>query len=81
MFFTKKKRQEPPCGSDDHYYWVDDNWPCPACHIKSKREGIIRALQDRDSFAELVAKKVVAHLENKTPNANSASDAFKSKSV
>ena len=63
MFWRKKKpvveRPAPPCGDSEHYYWTDDGWFCPACYSQRERR---KAMEDRNSFAELVAEKIVKRL-------------------
>lgn len=58
--------QDPPCVSLEHYYYTQNGWPCPICAAQKallkEKQRAAKIEQDRESFAELVANKVVEKL-------------------
>lgn len=55
-----KPRPDPPCGYERHYYWVDQEWPCPKCLALERRAQMER---DKDALVEDLANRVAKKLK------------------
>lgn len=53
-----------PCGEDaEHYFWVEDGWPCPLCAaLETAKRERVREIAGQDELAERIANKVIKKL-------------------
>ena len=58
--FVVEERAPAPCGDkEEHYYWVDEGWPCPDCAAKKRNaQDALRKEVEGDALAAKVIEKL-----------------------